>query len=268
LNFTLAKAAGGRFLLRIEDIDLERCRPTYEQAIHEDLNWLGLVFETPVRRQSEHFSDYAAALVRLSSLGLLYPCFCSRRDILEAVSRRPGWPVDPDGALLYPGICKALSSAARRRRLVSGEPANLRIDVQAALAFVHQPLEWREFAPGLPSRMIAAEPTLWGDAIVSRKDIAASYHIAVVVDDALQGVTDVVRGEDLFLATGLHRLLQVLLDLPPPSYHHHALLRDASGRKLSKSARAKPLRALREEGWSPSEVKKRLSPASVFVASA
>lgn len=268
LNFTLAQAVEGRLLLRIEDIDLERCRPAYEQAIYEDLSWLGLVWETPVRRQSDHFADYAAALARLSSLGLIYPCFCSRRDILEAVSGRPGWPQDPDGSPLYPGNCRALSAAARERRLSAGEPASLRIDMEAALAHIGRPLEWCEFASDSQSRRIVAQPALWGDVTLSRKDIGASYHIAVVVDDALQDVTDVVRGEDLFMATGLHRLLQILLDLPEPSYRHHALLRNATGQKLSKSARAKPIRALREEGWLPGELKKRLSSESVFVASA
>jgi glutamyl-Q tRNA(Asp) synthetase len=264
LNSAMARAVGGRLLLRIEDIDVERCRFEFEQAIYEDLGWLGFSWETPVRRQSEHFPDYANALAKLSARGLIYPCFCSRRDIMDAVAGRSGWPRDPDGSPLYPGLCKHLSKEELQRRLSAGEPAALRIDMEAAIAKAGRHLDWRELGPGSQARDVTADPALWGDAILSRKDIYASYHIAVVVDDAVQGVTDVVRGEDLFMATGLHRLLQALLDLPAPAYRHHALLRDASGRKLSKSSRAKPIRALREEGFSPAAVRDRLSPDLIF----
>lgn len=264
LNFSIARATGGRLLLRIEDIDVDRCRFEYEQAIYEDLGWLGLTWETPVRRQSEHFPDYASALAKLSMQGLTYPCFCSRRDIMDAASRQANWPRDPDGSPLYPGICKHLSRDEQQRRIAAGEAAALRIDMDAALAKAGRHLYWREMGPDLAARDVAAEPSLWGDALLSRKDIPASYHIAVVVDDALQGVTDVVRGEDLFMATGLHRLLQVLLDIPAPSYRHHSLLRDASGRKLSKSARAKSIRALRNEGLSVAAVRDKLSPGLTF----
>lgn len=264
LNFSIARATGGRLLLRIEDIDVDRCRFEYEQAIYEDLGWLGLTWETPVRRQSEHFPDYASALAKLSMQGLTYPCFCSRRDIMDAASRQANWPRDPDGSPLYPGICKHLSRDEQQRRIAAGEAAALRIDMDAALAKAGRHLYWREMGPDLEARDVAAEPSLWGDALLSRKDIPASYHIAVVVDDALQGVTDVVRGEDLFVATGLHRLLQVLLDIPAPSYRHHSLLRDASGRKLSKSARAKSIRALRNEGLSVAAVRDKLSPGLTF----
>ncbi len=213
----------------------------------------------PVRRQSEHFSEYANALDKLSAQGLTYPCFCSRGDIMDAVAGRTGWPRDPDGSPLYPGTCKHLSGEEKQRRISAGQPAALRIDMETAIAKAGRKLAWREMGPTTHAREVAAEPALWGDATLSRKDIPASYHIAVVVDDALQGVTDVVRGEDLFLATSLHRLLQVLLDLPAPAYRHHALLRDASGQKLSKSSRAKSLRALRQEGVSPAAVKERLA---------
>jgi len=260
LNFALAHAAGGRFLLRIEDIDVERCRLEFEQAIYEDLDWLGLAWETPARRQSEHFQEYASALIKLSAQGLTYPCFCSRRDIMDAVAGQTDWPRDPDGSPLYPGLCKHLSHKEQQRRISAGEHASLRIDMEAALAKTGRHLDWRETGPDSQVRDVAADSSLWGDAMLSRKDIPASYHIAAVVDDALQGVTDVVRGEDLFMATGLHRLLQTLLDLPAPSYRHHALLRDASGRKLSKSSRAKSIRALREEGLSAAFVRDRLSP--------
>ncbi|MCI0599875.1 MAG: tRNA glutamyl-Q(34) synthetase GluQRS [Beijerinckiaceae bacterium] len=266
LNFDMALEAGAQFLLRIEDIDIERCRLELEQAIYEDLSWLGLSWETPVRRQSEHFSDYAEALAKLSAQGLTYPCFCTRGDIMNAVAGRVGWPQDPDGSPLYPGICKRFSGEERQRRIAAGRPAAMRIDMEAALARVSRKLVWCEIGPSFRIREVAAEPALWGDATLSRKDIQASYHVAVVVDDALQGVTDVVRGEDLFMATSLHRLLQELLDLPPPAYRHHHLLRDASGRKLSKSMRAKPLRALRQEALSPAGIRERLSPGPTFVA--
>ncbi|VTZ51776.1 Glutamyl-Q tRNA(Asp) synthetase [Methylocella tundrae] len=261
LNFEMARASGGRMLLRIEDIDIDRCRPEFEQAIYEDLEWLGLSWELPVRRQSEHFSDYANALERLRSRGLVYPCFCSRGDIMATVAGRPDSPRDPDGSPLYPGTCKHLPPAERARRLAGGRSAAQRIDMDAAMASLGFQLGWRErpvFGSSAEGREIIAEPALWGDAIVARKDIQTSYHIAVVVDDALQGVTDVVRGEDLFMATHLHRLLQALLDLPEPRYRHHRLLRDASGHKLSKSLRAKSLRALRQEGLSPEAARKLL----------
>jgi glutamyl-Q tRNA(Asp) synthetase len=264
LNFELARATGGRFLLRIEDIDTERCRPEFERAVYEDLGWLGLSWETPVRRQSEHFFEYAGALEKLSAQGLIYPCFCTRGEIMSAVAGRSGWPLDPDGSPLYPGTCKHLSREERRRRISAGRAAALRIDMEAALAKAGRTLTWHEINSSSQIREVLAEPAIWGDATLSRKNIAASYHIAVVVDDALQGITDIVRGQDLFMATGLHRLLQTILDLPAPIYRHHKLLCDASGRKLSKSARAKSLRALRQDGFSPAVVRKRLSPELIL----
>jgi glutamyl-Q tRNA(Asp) synthetase len=251
LNFEAAEAADGRFLLRIEDIDEMRCRQEFEQAIYDDLDWLGLSWEEPVRRQSEHFSDYAGALARLSAAGLIYPCYCTRGEIMEAIAGKSSWPRDPDGSPLYPQTCRSLTEAEKRRRSLASEPAALRIDIKAALAKAGRTLTWRETSASGGTREIAAKPALWGDAVLSRKDVPASYHLAVVVDDALQGVTDVVRGEDLFMATSLHRLLQDLLGLPVPDYCHHPLLRDGLGRKLSKSARSKPLRALRLDGISP-----------------
>jgi glutamyl-Q tRNA(Asp) synthetase len=261
LNSEMARASGGRMLLRIEDIDVDRCRHEFEQAIYEDLAWLGVAWETPVRRQSEHFSDYARALDRLRSRGLTYPCFCSRGEIMAAVAGKPDWPRDPDGSPIYPGLCRHLSQAERARRIANGRHAAQRIDMAAALAEAGLELGWRErraFGDQANCRDVPAEPALWGDAVVARKDIQTSYHIAVVLDDALQGVTDVVRGEDLFMATHLHRMLQALLDLPAPAYHHHKLLRDPSGQKLSKSLRAKSLRALRQEGLSPAAARKLL----------
>ncbi len=258
MNHEMAVASGGNLLLRMEDIDVERCRPEFEQAIYEDLAWLGLSWEAPVRRQSEHFDAYAEVLTSLEERGLVYPCFCARSDVVSAAAERPNWPRDPDGSPLYPGTCKHLSPAERRARLAAGQPAALRIDMTAAMAQVRQKISWREYGGGTERRDIHAEPRQWGDAVLSRKDIPASYHIAVVVDDAMQGITDVVRGEDLFMATSLHRLLQILLDLPAPSYHHHELLRDAAGRKLSKSLRAKSLRAMRREGVTPAEIREHV----------
>lgn len=265
LNYELARETGGRFLLRIEDIDAERCRFEFEQAIYEDLGWLGLSWETPVRHQSEHFPDYARALAKLSALGVTYPCFCSRGNIMNAVAERDRWPRDPDGSPLYPGTCKHLPPEERQRRLSAGQPAALRIDMEAALATIGRKLVWHEIGPTSQIREVAAEPANWGDATLARKDIHASYHIAVVVDDALQGVTDVVRGEDLFLTTSLHRLLQVLLELPAPLYRHHLLLRDASGRKLSKSLKAKSLRSMRQDAIAPADIRNQLSPDLTFV---
>jgi glutamyl-Q tRNA(Asp) synthetase len=194
----------------------------------------------------------------LTERGLVYPCFCSRTQIMSAVANKAGWPKDPDGSPLYPGTCKALSLAERKRRRNNGLPAALRIDMSKALASVKRPITWLEH--GHNSHRIDAAPQLWGDAILARKDIQTSYHIAVVIDDALQGITTVIRGEDLFMATSLHRLLQLLLSLPEPSYYHHRLLRDASGQKLSKSLRAKPLRSLREDGLSPERTRELLLP--------
>lgn len=247
-NGLLAQEIGARVLVRLENIDTTRCRPEYERAVLEDLFWLGLRWERPVWRQSEHFGDYAEALGRLERRGLVYPCFCSRGDIMAAVASRPDWPCDPDGTPLYPGTCKHLSAEARARHFANGERASYRLDMDRALAALDGPLTWNEYRGGTSRMEHRATPAVWGDAVLSRKDIATSYHIAVVVDDAGQGVTDVVRGEDLFMATHLHRLLQHLLHLPAPNYHHHKLLRDSAGQKLAKSLRAKPLRTFRQEG--------------------
>lgn len=254
LNFETAKRLGGRFLLRIEDIDVGRSRPEFEQAIYEDLRWLGLSWEEPVRRQSEHFDDYRAALSRLSAKGVLYRCFCSRGDIARTIGDRRDWPRDPDDAPLYPRTCRGLSkdeSDARAQR----DPFCLRLDMERALALVGTSLTWREFGEGDEARLVAAEPARWGDVMLARKDIPASYHIAVVTDDAIQGVTDVMRGRDLYHATSVHRVLQALLDLPQPNYRHHWLVLDADGRKLSKSTFAKSVRSLREQGVPAQEVR-------------
>ncbi|BAE53116.1 tRNA glutamyl-Q(34) synthetase GluQRS [Paramagnetospirillum magneticum] len=247
--FAAAKAAGGRFLLRIEDIDRTRCRPEFTQGIFTDLGWLGLDWERPVRVQSEHFDEYRAALDRLEGMGLLYPCFCTRKDIAREVEGAGHAPHGPDGPL-YPGHCRHLSVAERRERREAGQAFALRLDVAAAAARVG-PLAWHDRAQGEQT----AQPELFGDVVLARKDIPASYHLAVTVDDALQGVTLVTRGQDLFEATHVHRLLQALLGLPVPGYLHHRLLTDPSGRRYAKRDRSLTLRALREAGRTPDEVR-------------
>lgn len=261
-NFEAARAAGGRFLLRIEDIDATRCRPEYEAAIYEDLAWLGLSWEQPVRRQSEHMRDYAEALGRLERRRLLYPAFESRAEIARLVAERERsgpWPRDPDGAPLYPGAAKRLAADERQRLRDSGAPYALRLDMAAAGAAAGR-LSWREEGSGPAGETgeIPAEPERWGDVVLARKETPTSYHLSVVVDDALQGVTHVVRGQDLFWSTGVHRLLQTLLELPAPVYRHHRLLVDVSGRKLAKAARSTSLRELRAAGVTPDALRRMI----------
>ncbi len=260
LNADMARARGGRLLLRIEDIDATRCRPEYERAIYDDLHWLGIAWEQPVRRQSEHFDDYRAALAVLETQGLLYPSFESRGEIAALVAERERagpWPRDPDGAPLYPGTGKTMPPRERARRIAAGEPYALRLDMQAAIARAG-PLSWIEAAqaPDGESGAVIATPEQWGDVVLARKDVPTSYHLAVVVDDARQDVSHVVRGQDLLRATAVHRLLQVLLGLPAPHYHHHRLVLDAEGRKLSKSTQATALRSLRDEGATPADIRR------------
>jgi glutamyl-Q tRNA(Asp) synthetase len=250
LNADLARECSGRFLLRIEDIDRARAKPEFEAAIYEDLSWLGLNWETPVRRQSEHFDDYAAALSRLDALGLLYPCSCTRSDVAKAAAARADWPRDPDGAPQYHGACRAAPRGGTLDVLRRGGIA-LRLDMRAALARAGGEIDWFEHSAG----RVALDPARWGDVVLARKDTPASYHLCVVVDDALQGVTDIVRGRDLYAATALHRLLQRLLDLPEPRWRHHPLLRDSAGDKLAKSRASTPLRALRAAGASPEDIR-------------
>jgi len=257
INFDMARRTGGRLVLRIEDIDTTRCRPEYEEAIYQDLAWLGIAWEEPVRRQSKHFDDYRAALARLERDGLIYPSFESRAEIAALVAareRQGGWPRDPDGAPLYPGGAAALSAAERKRRMETGEPYALRLDMKAAIARCG-PLSWTDTVSNA-TEVIPADPAAWGDVVLARKDTPTSYHLAVVVDDALQGITHVVRGRDLLHATSVHRLLQALLDLPEPIYHHHRLVLDGDGRKLSKSTNATALRALRQSGETPTDIRR------------
>lgn len=257
MNQRCADGGGGRMLLRMEDIDRARCTPAFEAAIGEDLDWLGLRWEQPVRRQSEHFVLYAATLDRLNDRGLLYPCYCTRSDIAHAIDNRP-WPHDPDGAPIYPGTCRHLSRRQRAEREAAGRTPCFRLDMTAGLKAQGGTLSWREFRETDAAVSIPAEPAKWGDVILARRDIPASYHVAVVADDAAQGITDIVRGEDLLQATSLHRLLQELLGYRAPDYHHHRIIYDDTGRKLAKSRGSPSLRAMRADRLTSRDVCDRL----------
>ena len=242
-----AREAGGRFLLRLEDIDPGRCRPEYAAAIHEDLAWLGLDWDGPVRIQSEHLTDYQAVLDRLAGMGLLYPCFCTRADIQREVAASASAPHGPDGAPLYPGTCRRLSASERADRIAAGERFALRLDMRAAM---RPGLSYHEEGQG----RLPCHPERFGDVVLARKDAPASYHLCVTHDDALQGVTVVTRGADLRDATDIHRLLQALLGWPEPAYAHHRLLADTSGRRLAKRDQAATLRAMRAAGIAPKDI--------------
>lgn len=246
--FAWAAVRAGRFLLRIEDIDQGRCRPEFEQGIYDDLAWLGLDWERPVRRQSEHMGEYRAALDRLDAMGVLYPCFCTRADIARAGAA----PHGPEGPL-YPGTCRGLSPAQRRDRIAAGTAYALRLDAAKAAALTG-PLDWHDREAG----RVACDPLAHGDVVLARKDVPASYHLAVTHDDALQGVTLVTRGRDLFHATHVHRLLQALLGWPTPDYHHHRLIMDADGARLAKRAGSPTLTARRAAGESAESLGRRL----------
>ena len=266
LNFDLARRSGGRLLLRIEDIDATRCRPEFETAIYEDLAWLGIEWEVPVRRQSEHLPVYREAIRRLSDQDLVYPAFESRAEIARLVAQRErggAWPRDPDGAPLYPGTAKTLPATERERLLQSGLPYALRLDMAAAISRVGE-LGWTERGAGSGGETghVTAAPAAWGDVVLARKETPTSYHLSVVIDDALQCVTDVVRGQDLFWSTSVHRVLQGLLDLPAPIYRHHPLVLDAAGQKLSKSTHATGLRELRGQGLTPVDIRRLVSLAA------
>jgi len=253
----MAQEAGGRLLLRIEDIDTERCRLEFETQILEDLEWLGLEWEKPVRRQSEHLPLYADYAARLGEMGLLYPCFASRKDIAaQAVQGK----TDPDGAALYPNLHKDMPEEEVARRKKEGEPFALRLDMEKAIATAHvmspAPLTFQELDRNMEvGETVLANPARWGDAVIARKNSTTSYHLSVVVDDALQSVTHVTRGRDLYAATDIHRLLQVLLGLPVPLYHHHELLMDEKGHKLSKRHGDKSLKSLRSEGATSRDIR-------------
>ncbi|MBR9972581.1 tRNA glutamyl-Q(34) synthetase GluQRS [Magnetospirillum sp. J10] len=243
-----ARRRKGRFLLRLEDIDPGRCRAEFAAAIIDDLRWLGLDWDAPIRRQSEHLEEYRRLLARLAARGLLYPCFCTRKDIEAEIARSGHAPHGPDGAL-YPGLCRSLSADQRAEKQAAGQTCALRLDMAAAIAQTGT-LWWHDHHAG----RIAAQPELFGDVVLARKDTPTSYHLAVTWDDALQQVTLVTRGQDLFAATHVHRLLQALLELPTPQYHHHPLRTDSQGRRYAKRDKALTIAALRAAGRSPAEI--------------
>jgi glutamyl-Q tRNA(Asp) synthetase len=255
-----AAQGGGRFLLRIEDIDRTRCRREFEQAIFDDLGWLGLSWENPVRRQSEHFHDYAVALAQLERAGLIYPCFCTRKDIAGEIARAGIAPeaseLSSDGPV-YPGRCRGLTVDQRHERMAGNTPYALRLDVAKARALVGEPIAFEEIGSGPQGQTGAqlAYPERLGDVVLARKDMPTSYHLAVVVDDHLQGVTLVSRGNDLFGATYIQRLLQELLRYAAPTYLHHRLILDVDGRKFSKRNHAVTLASLRASGATPAKVR-------------
>jgi glutamyl-Q tRNA(Asp) synthetase len=260
LNHDRTRELGGRLLLRIEDIDTTRCRPEYEEAIYEDLRWLGITWQQPARRQSEHFADYAAAVAELESQGLIYPSFESRGELSALVAeldRQGGWPRDPDGVPIYPGRARKMSATERERRRAAGEPFALRLAMDRAVARAGV-MTWSETGAGPHGQtgLVTAAPQMWGDVVLARKEAPTSYHLSAVLDDALQGVTDVMRGQDLFWSTSIHRLLQKLLGLPEPAYHHHKLILDADGQKLSKSTQATGLRELRAGGATALDIRR------------
>lgn len=248
-----AKSADGRFLVRMEDIDLTRVRPEYEDAIYEDMRWLGLAWEEPVRRQSGHFAEYREALGKLQAAELLYPCFCTRKEIQEEIARAGSAPHGPEGPI-YPGTCRRLSSEEAAERQACGKDYAMRLDVERALDMAGRNLEWEDLAHG----KFTARPEVLGDVVLSRKETPTSYHLAVVVDDAAQGITLVTRGEDLLSATHLHRLLQALLGLPVPKWKHHRLISDDTGRRLAKRDNARALRTLKADGWTAAQVRQTL----------
>jgi glutamyl-Q tRNA(Asp) synthetase len=253
-----AAAGHGRFLLRIEDIDRARCKPEFEIAIFEDLTWLGLEWQQPVLRQSTRFEAYRAALDALDARGLVYPCFCSRKEIADEIARASDAPHGPEGPL-YPGTCRAQSADERQTRIASGAPYALRLDaIKAAELTGALMFEEQGAGPNGEHGVIAVDPVLFGDIVLARKETPTAYHLAVVVDDAFQGVTLVTRGNDLFAATHVQRVLQALLDLPVPRYAHHRLILDSNGRKFSKRDRAVTLRSLRESGETVDGVLRRI----------
>ena len=259
LNFQMAKQTGGQFLLRIEDIDTERCRPDLETQMLHDLEWLGIEWNETPRRQSEHFETYRDALDTLEDAGLIYPAFMSRREIKTTVENwGASWKTDPDGVPIYPGDEKNWSDD-RIQQMQADRPTHTkRLDMQAACHHVGSTLHWEETGSGPEGEtgLVEADPQAWGDVVLGRSDTPTSYHLSVVVDDALQGVTNIVRGQDLFWSTSIHRLLQELLGLPQPQYHHHRLITDDQGHQLSKSQKDTSIRALREAGLTPDDIRR------------
>ena len=262
-GFLWARHLGGRFLVRIEDIDVGRARRAFISQIYQDLEWLGLSWEEPVLRQSDHFALYGSKAEMLCAMGLLYPCFATRRELQDAAALCPRQAIDPDGTPIYPGLYKAMPESEVAARKSAGVPYALRLDMERALALLtqrsaEQDLTYEAIDETGRRTIVNADPSRWGDAVIVRKDTPASYHLACVIDDARQGITHVTRGQDLEAATDLHVLLQKLLGLATPLYHHHALWHDEAGRKLAKRDKAIGLRVLREKGVKPEELLLRL----------
>lgn len=251
VNARIAKEINGELILRLENIDTFRCKREFEEAIIEDLSWLRLTFKKPIRRQSEHFEIYRKALDELKKLDLVYPAFLSRAEVKDriktAADKGRNWQYDPDGAPLYPTEERSLSREKTNSLIAEGLPFSWRLNMDLALKYYGKNLFWQEFN-GNGLRKISAHPELWGDVVIARKEIPTSYHLAVVVDDAAQGITHIVRGADLFQATSIHRLLQNILGLEPPLYYHHRLILGEDGQKLSKSNKDISLRSLRKRG--------------------
>lgn len=267
LGYASAQASDGEFLLRLEDIDTGRSRPHFIEGIEQDLAWLGIQWPQPVMRQSERFDIYEQALTKLRKKGLIYPCWATRRDISKAIEATPGgtktWPRDPDGALVYPGMYREISESKRQNLMWQGGSYAWRLDMQKACDLAEAknggPLHYAELSEKFGTK-IQTDARAYGDIILARKDVPTSYHIAVVVDDAAQAITQVTRGQDLQPATAIHRVLQVLLNLPAPTYFHHPLIRDVSGRRLSKQAQDLGFRELRQQGMTPEQVLDLLPP--------
>ncbi|WP_417459807.1 tRNA glutamyl-Q(34) synthetase GluQRS [Kordiimonas sp.] len=255
MAYRYAKTRGGRFLLRIEDIDTTRCKPEFTDGIFEDLKWLGLTWEEPVRQQSQHFDDYQVALQELKAKGLAYPCFCTRKDIEAEITKSASAPHGPDGPI-YPGICRHLSGAERTAKTAAGTPHAWRLDLAAALKLIGEPLEWLDEVKGV----IRATPEELGDVVLARKDTPTSYHLSVVVDDALQSITHIIRGEDLFHATHIHVVLQRLFGYPTPVYLHHGLMLDEGGQRFAKRNKSVTLESLRTAGVDPTALMAALTP--------
>jgi len=257
--YRLAQENGGRFLLRIEDIDASRCKPEFVEGIYEDLAWLDLDWDRPVRLQSEHYSDYTAALDKLKTLGALYPCFCTRKDIREEIQRAESAPHAPKRGttgLVYPGLCRGKDIAKCEAMIAEGKPHAWRLDLKAALKKIKGPLIWHDEIKG----DITAVPHELGDVVLARKDMPTSYHLSVVVDDAVQGINHIIRGEDLFQATHIHIVLQKLLGLATPAYHHHALLLDEQGERFAKRNKSATLENLQTAGVRAADLINELFP--------
>lgn len=264
LNYDMASAGGGRFLLRIEDIDTARCTPQFERGIYDDLEWLGIEWEMPVRRQSEHFNDYRTALDELIDARLVYAAFMSRGEIRERIASSPdggrSWPHDPDGVPLYPQTDRNIGELEARRRIESGKPFAWRLNMAKAMEVIGSQVKWQEtgMGPNGESGVISMDPAIWGDVVLARKDVPTSYHLSVVVDDALQAVTHVVRGRDMFHATAVHRLLQEFFGMAVPEYHHHDLILGSDGRKMSKSGAGTSIASLRQAGFTLHDIRRKV----------